>query len=943
DFGDADDTEALVVADMDNNGTLDIVVANFERPNLIYLNDGTANFGASRTFGTGEDQTFSVAVGDLNNDGALDIVAGNWLGQNMLYLNNGNATFPTAIPFGTGFDRTQEVAVGDMNGDGLLDIIVGNEEEQSYIYINRGGTDFFQKIPFGTPQDSVDALAIGDMDGNRRLDIVVGSWTQQNVIYLNGDSGQFSRNVAFGMGIDNTMSLALGDVNRDGSLDIVTGNEICDDLNEQEADRCGPPYNEEISLQSMVYFGATKVAADGRALPAVAVRRPSETQEGGYYSTPEILVDRYIPVQFSLSAGAVPAVGAINAYYSLNGGGNWYPAVSTSDTVTKNLTTGAVHTFTWDTFASGVFGQSDNVVLRIEAHLQPLYAGVDRSYRYNQQIAGPYLWPSVAATSLPFRVRGTQVRVVTDDGTPAPNALVYHLPKGENLGGARFNTGLGTVSRTDEQGYLPGRGALALGDQLLALLPVTSTETYTLYHTSAVPTVDGLALFTVTNPGIQTLAVSAANPLLLFKLDLSLEWDARQDEFFLAQLTENLQRTSQLLYDWTNGQVALGEVTIYQDKEQWETADIQLYASNRLRPSADRGGIVREETILDFTVPITLTRGQVRIGPNWNRYGDLGTIGDDWPNVLAHELGHYLLFLEDTYLGLDANGVLIPVDTCTNTPMTDPYEEPSSEFQYDSANWSEGAPCANTLAELPEWDLITIAYNDLHKPPPENGGPNSLPMAFTQVTVVDSATTTPLLLIDDTISLSNGGSALANGRAYLVGQSQHIVDLGRAALGSIKARGARYGDELCLFTDTQSACTTLESTTTPLLTPYPRWPVTVTLTPVTTTTVQIQVDLAGTAAGTVVARIYPNGTFQQQIELTSGVPKTVTLPTAATDLWIDVRGSDISHRLLTGYSIGSGPGRIRSYGGTGPDSQLWGAGDKWRRECCPLSARCSAE
>ena len=40
-----------------------------------------------------------------------------------------------------------------------------------------------------------------------------------------------------------------------------------------------------------------------------------------------------------------------------------------------------------------------------------------------------------------------------------------------------------------------------------------------------------------------------------------------------------------------------------------------------------------------------------------------GDIGEDWPRTLAHELGHYLFFLHDNYLGLDDNDQLIPV-TC---------------------------------------------------------------------------------------------------------------------------------------------------------------------------------------------------------------------------------------------------------------------------------------
>ncbi len=54
------------------------------------------------------------------------------------------------------------------------------------------------------------------------------------------------------------------------------------------------------------------------------------------------------------------------------------------------------------------------------------------------------------------------------------------------------------------------------------------------------------------------------------------------------------------------------------------------------------------------TSVITYLPGQVAMGPVWNRYGDPGSnLGEDWPRALAHELGHYALFLDDNYIGLD--------------------------------------------------------------------------------------------------------------------------------------------------------------------------------------------------------------------------------------------------------------------------------------------------
>ena len=118
------------------------------------------------------------------------------------------------------------------------------------------------------------------------------------------------------------------------------------------------------------------------------------------------------------------------------------------------------------------------------------------------------------------------------------------------------------------EGYLQGQGQILPGDRLVALQPVkpiTTTEgyRYTLYNTSAAPVLGGLDAYTITKPGLQTLTVSSQHPLLLFDLDVSLEWDARNDGSFLEDLGQALQQSSEVLYEVTNGQAALGDVRIY--------------------------------------------------------------------------------------------------------------------------------------------------------------------------------------------------------------------------------------------------------------------------------------------------------------------------------------------------------------------------------------------
>ena len=125
------------------------------------------------------------------------------------------------------------------------------------------------------------------------------------------------------------------------------------------------------------------------------------------------------------------------------------------------------HTFNWDVIGSGFFGQSDNVVFRLEAY--PSLAPLANSAPVFQR-------PYAAASTFPFRVRGTQVRVFSDT-LPVANALVYRLPVTQTLGAAPMSSRDGKPFHTDGQGYLLGHDQLASGDQLLAMAPISQART----------------------------------------------------------------------------------------------------------------------------------------------------------------------------------------------------------------------------------------------------------------------------------------------------------------------------------------------------------------------------------------------------------------------------------------------------------------------------------
>lgn len=517
-------------------------------------------------------------------------------------------------------------------------------------------------------------------------------------------------------------------------------------------------------------------------------------------------------------------------------------------------------------------GQYDQVLFRIEA--LPLLSGQPH------QIVALYQFASSSGTSWPFRVRSTQVRVVRLDGDPAENAQVYRLTANQIRDGALFppQTPGRPQLTTDSQGYLKGHDVLTPTDRLMALAPISTTDTYTLYFSSAVPTPTGLDLYQIRSSGVQTLTVSPKHPLILFNLKVSLEWDARADNVFHTQLEANLKRASELLFRWSGGQVALGTIQIFNNREHWNDAHIRLYATNRMRPSANQGGITSPawpEGLQPGFEPRQqqhfYARGQLRIGAAWDRFGNpQAGVGEDWALALAHELGHYALFLNDNYLGY-YKGRLVSVDTCPG-PMADPYRDTYGGFRA-SADWLPS--CEFTLSQQEngraDWTTIKTFYDSpslgfylneaLRVAPATN--PRALPVAVTRVLFSPAFAdpngpplSTPIVVLSNT---DGGPFTSSSGLRAVLYQDAQVIDLGVPKEDQLLARGAHPGDRVCVYALSQQrmGCQKVEDNYVQLmLQPMDGWHPDMQVTPLTSGTLQVSVQNLP-AASALSVQLYP--------------------------------------------------------------------------------------
>jgi hypothetical protein len=222
--------QAVVAADVNGDGKVDLICANFGDGTLSVLtNNGNGGFQLASSPAAGL-EPWSLAAADVNGDGKVDLICANFGDDTLSVLtNNGSGGFAPASTLATGYGLLS-VTAADVNGDGNVDLITANQGRypdyvgQLSVFTNNGSGRFALATSPGVGLGPWSVVA-ADVNGDGKLDLICvtprGDSHGTLSVLTNDGSGSFE--AAGSYGVPNGAECVIAaDVNGDGKVDLIS-------------------------------------------------------------------------------------------------------------------------------------------------------------------------------------------------------------------------------------------------------------------------------------------------------------------------------------------------------------------------------------------------------------------------------------------------------------------------------------------------------------------------------------------------------------------------------------------------------------------------------------------------------------------------------------------------------------------------------------------------
>ena len=234
----AQGVRCVFVADIDNDGDMDIVSANYGNDKVVWYenNNGDGSSWSAANIDTGVNNPQGVFVADIDNDGDMDVVSAS-AGDDMIawYENdNGDGSSWTGAQIDDDALAARSVFAADMDNDGDMDIVSASQNDNTIAWYenNNGDGSSWSAENIATNANGAKNVFVADMDNDGDLDIVSASSGDNTIAWYENDGAPDPSWSAVDIAIsaDGAYSVFVADMDNDGDMDIVSASQDDDTI-----------------------------------------------------------------------------------------------------------------------------------------------------------------------------------------------------------------------------------------------------------------------------------------------------------------------------------------------------------------------------------------------------------------------------------------------------------------------------------------------------------------------------------------------------------------------------------------------------------------------------------------------------------------------------------------------------------------------------------------
>lgn len=220
---------AIDLADYDNDGDLDLYVAEFGKGVLnVFLNDGHGQFTFLKDIKVSNIKPYSFKILDKNNDGENDILISSFkanIKEDLWVLVNSIEEAKTQWYIGNNGNYVAEEVLSDLASmtmdayikDGEIHVVAAEIISETVTYYHQG-----KATVIATGRGAYGA-AFGDIDKDGNMDVLSAHYSPSVLNLMYGkDNGSFSNANLVTSADDGLTATSFGDYNNDGFIDMAT-------------------------------------------------------------------------------------------------------------------------------------------------------------------------------------------------------------------------------------------------------------------------------------------------------------------------------------------------------------------------------------------------------------------------------------------------------------------------------------------------------------------------------------------------------------------------------------------------------------------------------------------------------------------------------------------------------------------------------------------------